>query len=143
MYVFCFVLSSRPSLVHFRFLFPSSHRTLDSTLNRDPSWEDEFIGFCGRPLSLRLGMMNSNTQEGEGGADTPSPRCGGGGGENEAREAWERRAAAAPLHACSNITYVVTCFLHAVRPAGHHSCSLEPSYLKLNISKLVVDGKLE
>ena len=49
----------------------------------------------------------------------------------------------APLHACSNITYVVTCFLHAVRPAGHHSCSLEPSYLKLNISKLVVDGKLE
>ena len=51
----CFVSSfrfGRPS-VHFRFLLSPQlialhSDPLDSTLNRDPSWEDEFIGFCGR-----------------------------------------------------------------------------------------------
>ena len=66
----CFVSSfrfGRPS-VHFRFLLSPQlialhSDPLDSTLNRDPSWEDEFIGFCGRLRSPSSGPLLTRSAE--------------------------------------------------------------------------------
>ena len=68
------------------------------------------------------GMMNSNTQEGGG-------RGGHAFGAVEAKmkEGMGTVLVDAPLHCTCNITYTVTCFLPAAKPAGHHSRSPELS----------------